>query len=114
LAVDVGWKEHAKGGALVQLTLDLNPAAMGFDDHLTLEHANAKAFFLGGLKRPKQGAIEEFGRHAASVILDGQHDPSVSLGGLDADAAVGGDGFGGVKDQVGDNFVDLIGVESEF
>src|SRR5262245_40297397 len=70
-------QKHAESCALSNFTLDFDPAGVGFDDHFALIHANANAFFLGGLEGAKQRLAEKFGADAAAIVGDLQDSPAV-------------------------------------
>ena len=75
-------QQHSEGGAFAWLALDFDPAAVGFDDHLAVEHTDADAFLFGGLERAKEGALNKLGRHAAAIVRHGHNHPAVALAGL--------------------------------
>src|SRR5436309_16115624 len=56
---------------------------MGGHDHPDVKHANAKTFFLGGLKRFEKATADKFRAHPALVVGHREHGPPVALAGSD-------------------------------
>src|ERR1039458_3499918 len=52
-------QQDAESGAFARLAFDFDSAAVGLDDHFGVEHSDANTLFLGGLKRAKEGALNE-------------------------------------------------------
>src|SRR5262245_10453604 len=70
-------QKDAKCGPLPWLTFDFNSASMRFNYHLAVEHPDADPFLFGGLEWTKKTILNELGRHATSVVRNGEHHPSV-------------------------------------
>src|ERR1035441_9121429 len=66
-------QQDAESGAFARLAFDFDSAAVGLDDHLGMEHSDANTLFLGGLKRSKQGSLNEISAHPATVVRSEEH-----------------------------------------
>src|SRR5690349_22018108 len=51
---------------------------MRFDNNFALKHANAYAFLLSRLKRPKQRTIDKIPAHAATIVRHRQNHPTIA------------------------------------
>src|ERR1035438_9912216 len=104
-------QQDAESGAFARLAFDFDSAAVGLDDHFGVEHSNANTLFLGGLKRSKQGALNEIGTHSATIVADAQNHPAVRLAGFHPNDPARPQGFPGVKHQVRKDFLYLRRVQ---
>src|ERR1035441_1042522 len=104
-------QQDAKSGAFARLAFDFDSAAVGLNDHLGVEHSDANTLFLGGLKRSKQGVLNEIGAHPATVVADAQNHPAVPLAGFHSNYPARHQGFTGVKHQVRKDFLNLRRVQ---
>src|ERR1039457_4259993 len=106
-------QQDAEGGAFTGFAFDFDSAAVGLDDHLGVEHSDANTLFLGGLKRAKEGALNELGAHPATVVADAQDYPTVPSAGFHTNHPARPQGFPGIKDEVREDLLNLRRVEPD-
>src|SRR5437773_1367520 len=101
--------------ALSYLTLDVDRAAMGFDDPLALKQPNAQSAFLGGPERLEQRP-ERVRFDAGPVVGDRDHHEPVHLSERNPDRAarclslrpIRSDGLPRIQDQIQEHLLELL------
>lgn len=100
MAPGLNGQQDAKSSAFAGCTFDFDFAVMSFDNYACLEHADAEALFLGGLKRMEKKTLHELRGHATTVVRNAENSPTVALAGFDFDLAAGGQSIARVQDKV--------------
>src|ERR1035437_5605980 len=90
-------QQDAEGGPFADAAFNLNFNVVRLDNHLALEHADAEAALLRGLKRAEEGVAHKLRGHSATVVGHGQGRPATPPARFDPDLAARAEGVPGVE-----------------
>src|SRR2546423_13586046 len=87
---------------------------MSFNDKLAMKQPDTEALLLRGLEWPEQQRFDKFFRHSTSVVAHGKTQRIALVERGDLNQAVPIDSFVRVDDEIGQNLVNLLGVQKRF